>query len=165
MLDFAMMSADEAQEQTLVLAARAKEERQLGAPPVQHVSLTESDLERLRDCLLAHVENLGHIELSSASMVDVYLNTAARAMIEEAEAAGVCSEPGRHWYVRLGEVCMLLFADEQRLRQVEPGRLVARAHENAIRTAKGEGRQYNSQALAAYDAQAAARAGQRERLG
>lgn len=165
MLDFAMMSAEEAQEQTLVLAARAKEERRLGAPPLRHVALSESDLERLRDCLLAHVENLDHVELSSAAMVDVYLNTAARALIEEAEAAGVCSQPGRHWYVRLGEVCMVLFADEQRLRHAEPGRLVARAHEYAIRTAKEEGREYNSQALARYDAQAAARAAQQERLG
>jgi hypothetical protein len=163
MLDFAMMSAEEALEQTLVLAARAKEERRLGAPPVRHVSLAESDLERLRDCLLAHVENLGHIELSSPTMVDVYLNTAARALIEEAQAAGVCSTPGAHWYMRLGDVCMVLFADEPRLMSVGADHLVALAHEKSIRAAQQAGRPYNSQALAAYEARATAN--QVERIG
>jgi len=164
MLDFAMMSVDEAQEQTLVLAARAKEERRLGAPALRHVSLSESDLERLRDCLLAHVENLGYVELSSPTMIDVYLNTAARAMIEEAQAAGVCSKPGLHWYMRLGNVCMVLFADEQRLRSVNSDQLVALAHENALRSAQRNGRPFNSQALAAYGARAAA-ANHGERIG
>ncbi|MDN8616495.1 hypothetical protein [Variovorax ginsengisoli] len=164
MLDFAMMSAEEALEQTLVLAARAKEERRLGAPPVKHVSLAESDLERLRDCLLAHVENLGHIELSSPTMVDVYLNTAARSLIEEAQAAGVCTKPGLHWFARLGSVCMVLFADEQRLRSVDSDHLVALAHESAIRTAQKAGRPFNSQALATYEARAAA-ANHGERIG
>lgn len=161
MLDFAMMSAEEAQGQTLVLAARAKEERRLGAPPVRCVSLLDSDLERLRDCLLAHVENLGHIELSSPSMIDVYLNTAARALIEEAQTAGVCSTPGAHWFVRLGDVGMVLFADEPRLMAVGADFLVALAHEKAIRTAQQAGRPYNSQALAAYDARATANRGER----
>ncbi|VTU44948.1 hypothetical protein [Variovorax sp. RA8] len=159
-----MMSAEEALEQTLVLAARAKEERRLGAPPIRHVSLSESDLERLRDCLLAHVENLGHVELSSPTMIDVYLNTAARSLIEEAQAAGVCSRPGQHWYVRLGDVCMVMFADEQRLRSVESDHLVALAHESAIRNARMAGRPYNSQALATYEARAAA-ANHGERIG
>jgi hypothetical protein len=161
MQDFAMMSADEALGQTLVLAARAKEERRLGAPPLRHVSLSEGDLERLRDCLLAHVENLGHIELSSPTMIDVYLNTAARALIEEAQSGGVCSTPGAHWIMRLGDVGMVMFADEPRLMSVGADYLVAFAHEKAIRSAQQEGRPFNSQALAAYDARATASQGER----
>lgn len=156
-----MMSADEAQGQTLVLAARAKEERRLGAPPVRHVALLDGDLERLRDCLLAHVEGLGRIELASPSMIDVYLNTAARALLEEAQSAGVCNAPGAHWIMRLGDVCMVLFADELRLMTVGAEGLVALAHEQAIRAAQQAGKPYNSQALAAYDARASANQGER----
>ncbi|WP_436298146.1 MULTISPECIES: hypothetical protein [unclassified Variovorax] len=161
MLDFAMMSADEALGQTLVLAAKAKEVRRLGAPPAREISLSNEDLERLRDCLLAHVENMGRVELSSPSMIDVYLNTAARALIEEAQAAGVCSSPGAHWIMRLGDVCMALFADEARLPSVGADFLVALAHEQAIRSAQKAGQPFNSQALAAYEARASANQGER----
>ncbi len=161
MLDFTMMSAEEAQGQTLVLAAKAKEVRRLGAPPVRHVSLLDGDVERLRDCLLAHVENLGNIELSSPSMIDVYLNTAARALLEEAQSVGVCSTLGAHWIMRLGDVCMVLFADEPRLVSAGADYLVALAHEQAVRAAQQAGKPYNSRALAAYDARATANQGER----
>lgn len=161
MLDFAMMSADEAQGQTLVLAAKAKEVRRLGAPPLHNISLSNEDLEQLRDCLLAHVENMGRVELSSPSMIDVYLNTAARALIEEAQNAGVCDTHGAHWIMRMGDVCMVLIADEPRLSAVGADFLVALGHEQAIRSAQKAGQPFNSQALAAYEARASANQGER----
>jgi hypothetical protein len=162
MQDFAMMSADEAQGETLVLAAKAKEVRRLGAPPLHNISFSNEDLERLRACLLAHVENMGRVDLSSPSMIDVYLNTAARALIEEAQNAGVCNTHGAHWIMRLGDVCMVLIADEARLAAVGADHLVGVAHESAIRSAQQAGQPYNTQALAEYNARASA--GQSERI-
>lgn len=168
MIDFAQLSIEEAHERTLVLAVQAKAAPRLGfgAPPASAAPYTLSlDVDHhaaLNDLLLKHVDAMGLIDLASPSMCDVFLNTATRDFLEEAARAGVGNPRSGvpAWLTALGDVAMLMFADEARLQAEGPEALVELAHESELRDARSAGRPHNAQALTVYDARATSAQGE-----
>ena len=162
MIDFALLSIEEAHERTMVLAVQAKATPRLGfgAPPASDapcvLSVHADQHAALNDLLLQHVDALGLIELASPSMCDVFLNTATRDFLEEAAKAGVGNPRSGvpAWLTALGDVAMVMFADETRLEVDGPEAMVELAHEAEIREARSAGRPHNAQALSVYDARA-----------
>lgn len=167
MIEFEKLSIEEALQCTLVMSVVRESIEVPAAPrlgfsqapaarPVPRSQLTFSagQLDDLRECLLAHVEVLGLLDLASPSMCDIYLNTVARSFLQEASDAGVCQAAGEpvHWITAVGDVCMVLLADESRLQAVGLQHLVELAHEDAVREAAAQGKPHNAQALSIYQA-------------
>lgn len=167
MIEFENLSIEEAFQCTLVMSV-VREAIQLQAAPRlgfaqasaarpeagSELKFASDELDNLRECLLAHVERLGLLDLAAPSMCDIYLNTVARSFLEEAGNAGVCRSAGEpvHWITVLGDVCMVLVADESRLQAVGAQHLVELAHEDAVREAAARGKPHNAQALTIYRA-------------
>lgn len=175
MIEFENLSIEEALECTLVMSVVRETIQTPIAPrlgfaqaPVprsearSELTFASNEVDNLRECLLAHVEHLGLLDLASPSLCDVYLNTVARSFLQEADSAGVCQAAADpvHWMTAVGDVCMVLLADESRLHAVGAQYLVELAHEDAVRDAAARGKPHNVQALAIY--QARERSGQDE---
>lgn len=169
MIEFEKLSIEEALQYTLVMSVVREAEKlapqvapRLGfsqppaarSAPRSQLTFASRELDNLRECLLAHVEVLGLLDLAAPSMCDVYLNTVAREFLQEAESAGVgqAADEPVHWITAIGDVCMVLLADENRLQAVGAQHLVELAHEAAVREAAAQGKPHNAQALSIYQA-------------
>lgn len=150
MLQFAQMPMEQAVELTFVLPVRAG-----GVSP--RLSIDREAYDALRDQVLRHIESLNAIDLASPMVRDVYVKTLVRSMLEEAQAAGVGQLDGSPaWTTTLGDVCMVMLADEAALREYGVERLTEMAHEDAVRAARDAGEPHDARALALYDARAMA---------
>ena len=144
MLNFAEMSFDKAQESCAVLCVRA-------ANPLRptDLSLDAESYEVLQRLTLQRIDQMAAIELASPAVRDSYIQTLTRDMLERAAECGVCQRDGSPaWITSLGDLCMLMLADEAAVLEHGAERLIEMAHEDQVRAARDAGEPHDARALA-----------------
>lgn len=152
---FAVLSIDGAQEHCAVLSVRPSD-----SDHPADLSLDLESFDLLQRLIYTHIEQMHAIDLASPIVRDVYVQTMARSMLEGAVEAGVCQPAGTlAWTTALGDVCMVMLADERAVDELGAERLIEMAHEDAVRAARDAGQPHDSAALNFYDSRAAAQQG------
>jgi hypothetical protein len=131
---------------------------------VTELVMDKESFDRFRAFVLARIDQLDLLELSSPSARDECCAILADQLLKEAASKRLCQDGGPPaWTTPLGDVCMLVLADERVLEDVGNERLIQMAHEDYVRQARDAGEPHHAASLAFYDARAASMQREEER--